>query len=113
MMKLAEMHCEPTHADSKPLTPAEIEAYRDQIPQWNVTTVEGIDRIEREYTFKDFVTAISFANKVGEIAEAEDHHPALLIEWGKVKVTWWTHSIGGLHLNDLIMAAQSDVLYAG
>jgi 4a-hydroxytetrahydrobiopterin dehydratase len=53
---------------------------------------------------------MAFALRVGELAEAEDHHPAILIEWGRVSVTWWTHAIKGLHINDFICAAKTDQL---
>ncbi|MCG3773846.1 MAG: putative pterin-4-alpha-carbinolamine dehydratase [Nitrospira sp.] len=56
--------------------------------------------------------ALAFTNSVGELAETEAHHPALLTEWGKVTVTWWTHKIRGLYTNDLIMAAETDQLYS-
>ena len=56
---------------------------------------DGIKRLERSFNFKNFSEALSWTNKVGELAEAEDHHPALLTEWGKVTVTWWTHKIRG------------------
>ena len=58
--------------------------------------------------FPDFKTALEFTNRVGEAADEEGHHPALLTEWGKVKVSWWTHAIAGLHRNDFIMAAKTD-----
>jgi len=54
---------------------------------------DGIKRPERAYKFKDFSQALSWTNKVGQLAEAEGHHAALLTEWGKVTVTWWTHKI--------------------
>ena len=57
---------------------------------------------------KNFREALAFTNQVGEIAEAQGHHPGLLTEWGKVTVTWWTHKINGLHKNDFIMAAKTD-----
>ncbi len=60
------------------------------------------------FKFKDFVQAGAFTNKIAEIAEQEGHHPAILTEWGKVTVTWWTHKIKGLHRNDFIMAAKTD-----
>jgi 4a-hydroxytetrahydrobiopterin dehydratase len=56
----------------------------------------------------DFQQALDFTNKVGQLANQENHHPALLTEWGKVKVDWWTHKIKGLHRNDFIMAAKTD-----
>jgi len=60
----------------------------------------------------DFVAAMNFAQEITAIAEQVDHHPALLIEWGKLSVSWWTHSLGGLHINDFIMAAYTQQLYS-
>jgi 4a-hydroxytetrahydrobiopterin dehydratase len=54
---------------------------------------------------------LEFTNKIGSIAEVENHHPLIITEWGKVTLDWWTHKIGGLHKNDFIMAARSDELY--
>ena len=71
---------------------------------------DGIRRLERVFRLKDFAQALAFTNKVGAIAEAEGHHPALLTQWGSVTVTWWTHKIRGLHRNDFIMAAKTDRL---
>ena len=72
---------------------------------------DGELRLERVFTFKDFNQAVAFTNRVAEIANEEDHHPAILTEWGKVTITWWTHKIRGLSLNDFIMAAKTDQLY--
>ncbi len=63
------------------------------------------------FKFKNFVQSLEFTNQVGALAEAEGHHPALLTEWGRVTVTWWTHKIKGLHRNDFIMAAKTDQLF--
>jgi 4a-hydroxytetrahydrobiopterin dehydratase len=71
----------------------------------------GIPQLERVYKFKSFIEALAFTNRVGEFAEAEGHHPAILVEWGRVTVTWWTHKIKGLHRNDFVMAARTDQLY--
>jgi 4a-hydroxytetrahydrobiopterin dehydratase len=65
-------------------------------------------QLEKQYRFDDFQQALAFTQTVGEIAEAEGHHPALLTEWGKVTVTWWSHEMRGLHRNDFIMAARTD-----
>jgi 4a-hydroxytetrahydrobiopterin dehydratase len=81
-----------------------------KIPDWNIEVRDGVMQLERSYAFPDFIQAIAFTNKVGEIAEAEGHHPALLTEWGKVTVTWWSHKIRGLHRNDFVMAAKTDQL---
>lgn len=90
----------------------EMARYQQQVPQWSVVERDGIKRLERVFPFKNFVKALAFTNKVGEIAEQEGHHPAILTEWGKVTVMWWTHTVGGLHKNDFIMAARTDQLYS-
>lgn len=110
MSELNKKTCEPCRVGAPQATPEEIEQYRTQIPGWEIVEVEGIKRLIRKYTFDDFVSAIDFTNKVGELAEAEGHHPAILTEWGSVEVSWWTHKIGGLHMNDFIMAARTDEL---
>jgi len=82
------------------------------VPDWQLLERNGIPQLERVYKFKNFVEALAFTNRVGELAEQEGHHPAILTEWGRVTVTWWTHKIKGLHRNDFIMAAKADQLYA-
>jgi 4a-hydroxytetrahydrobiopterin dehydratase len=108
MSKLWEMRCTACRGDEPTLTDAEIAKLRPQVPEWQVVEREGIKRLERVFKFRSFAQALTFTNKVGEQAEEEGHHPALLTEWGKVTVTWWTHKIGGLHRNDFIMAARTD-----
>ena len=73
---------------------------------------ESILRLERIFRFSNFAEALSFTNRVGDLAEAEGHHPAILTEWGQVTVTLWTHAIRGLHRNDFIVAAKIDSLVA-
>ena len=111
MPQLKELKCIPCRGDSPPLTQAEIIALKPQVSDWEVIEEGGIPRLQRVFKFKNFAVALAFTNQVGELAEAEDHHPALLTEWGKVTVTWWTHKIRGLHQNDFIMAARTDELY--
>ena len=74
-------------------------------------TLHGIPQLEMTFKFANFIAAMAFANRITEIAEANDHHPALLIEYGSVKVSWWSHSIRGLHLNDFVLAAKTDKAY--
>lgn len=88
-----------------------IDLYRQQIPDWRISEIAGVQRLTRSYRFKTFKQALEFSNRVGEIAEREQHHPVLVTEWGKVTVSWWTHKIGGLHNNDFIMAAKTDRLF--
>ena len=113
MTELLKQKCVPCTGNLPPATEAEINTYKTQIPDWDLINEGGQLRLQRVYKFSDFQSAIAFTNAVGEIAEAEGHHPALLTEWGKVTVTWWTHAINGLHHNDFIMAAKTDAAYSG
>jgi 4a-hydroxytetrahydrobiopterin dehydratase len=112
MTALREMRCTPVRKEDRPLSDAEIREYAQEIPGWKIIDREGILRLERDFRFKNFSAALDFTVRVGENAEAEDHHPALLTEWGRVTVTWWTHRVRGLHRNDFIMAAKTDEIYA-
>jgi 4a-hydroxytetrahydrobiopterin dehydratase len=96
---------EPTVSDE------ESREYLRQIPEWRITHTTDIPHLERTFTFPDFAGALAFTDRVGALAEKQGHHPALLTEWGRVTVSWWTHAIGGLHRNDFILAAQTDTLY--
>lgn len=110
MTQLPEQKCV-SCTDSLPTaTVEEIDRYKSQVPDWNLITENGELRLQRVYKFPNFKTALEFTNQIGAIAEAEGHHPALLTEWGKVTVTWWTLAINGLHHNDFIMAAKSNAV---
>jgi len=113
MSGLSREQCEACRADAPRVSDEELRELMPQIPDWAATVVDGVMQLTREYKFADFVQAMAFANRVGEIAEETGHHPAILVEWGRVTVNWWTHKIRGLHRNDLIMAARTDELYAG
>ncbi len=110
MADLLKMKCVACRADSPHVTDAEIAELRPQVPDWQLLERNGLLQLERVYKFKNFVEALAFTNRVGTIAEEEGHHPAILTEWGRVTVTWWTHKIKGLHRNDFIMAAKTDQL---
>ena len=109
---LAQMKCVPPRRGGPPLTEEEIAELHPQVPEWQIVEREKVKRLERVFRFANFAEALRFTNRVGGLAEEEDHHPALLTEWGQVTVTWWTHAVGGLHRNDFIMAAKTDELYA-
>ncbi len=111
MKKLHEHECEACRRDAPTATSNEISEFKILIPEWEVIEDSGIKKLVRRYQFNNFVNALAFTNKIGEIAEQAGHHPDLLTEWGKVTVTWWSHKIKGLHRNDFIMAAKSDYSY--
>ena len=110
---LARENCVACRRDTPTVTDAEIPELHPQIPDWELVEESGIKRLRRVFCFDDFAQALEFTNRVGAAAEAEGHHPALLTEWGRVTVTWWTHTIKGLHRNDFIMAAKTDQLAQG
>ena len=111
MTDLHQMKYVACQASEPTVSQGEMYMLQPQIPDWMITEVEGIQRLERVFKFKNFAQALEFTNKVGAIAEEEDHHPLLITEWGKVTVQWWTHIIKGLHKNDFIMAAKTDEVY--
>ncbi len=111
MSDLTTRECTACRGDEPPLSREETETFLAQIPDWNLDDSKDIPKITRRFSFGDFAEALAFTNRVGEIAEQQGHHPRLTTEWGKVKVTWWTHKIGGLHANDFIMAAKTNQLY--
>ena len=108
MSHIAEQTCEACRADAPQLTEVQIAELSAEVPEWQVIEEAGEQRLRRLFKFKNFAQALAFTQRVGDLAEAADHHPALLTEWGKVRVDWWTHKIGGLHRNDFIMAAKTD-----
>ena len=110
-MTLAREKCVACRRDSPRVTDQEIAELQPVVPDWSLTEDDEIKRLDRTFKVGDFAGAIAFADKVGEQAEAEGHHPRLTVEWGRVNVAWWTHKIKGLHRNDFIMAAKTDAIF--
>ena len=108
---LSAMECVACRRDAPTVTDGEIAELHPQVSQWELVEIDGIKRLQRVFSFDDFAAALAFTNGVGRLAEEEGHHPALLTEWGRTTVSWWTHKIKGLHRNDFIMAAKTDELY--
>lgn len=108
---LDKHNCERVRKQDLQASEEEIKRWLDQVDDWSIEQVNQAQRLTKSFSFKNFAQALHFANKVGEIAEAQDHHPMLVVEWGKITVSWWTHVIHGLHKNDFIMAAKTDVLF--
>ncbi|HUZ84867.1 MAG TPA: 4a-hydroxytetrahydrobiopterin dehydratase [Gaiellales bacterium] len=89
-----------------PLAPAELQRRLASLPGWEVR--EGA--LRRAYAFPDFTAAMAFANRVAQAAEAADHHPDMLVGYGRVELAWVSHSAGGITERDVEMAARSDLL---
>ena len=108
MSALAEKECVPCKGGVPPLKGQELKRLASELGGgWQVP---GEHQLEKEYRFKDFREALAFTNKVGELAEAQGHHPDIYLAWGKVKLTIWTHKINGLTESDFVLAAKADKL---
>jgi 4a-hydroxytetrahydrobiopterin dehydratase len=108
-MSLTQKTCTPCQGGIPPLTLGEAEALLSQARGWRL--LENGTRLERRFAFQTFVAALAFVNRVGDLAEAEGHHPDITFGWGYASVLFYTHKIGGLHENDFIMAAKVNELY--
>jgi 4a-hydroxytetrahydrobiopterin dehydratase len=108
---LADAHCTPSRPEGR-IADAELGSWAARVPLWSLERGGAEPRLARRFRFADFAQALGFANRIGAIADAEDHHPELTIEWGRVTVRWWTHACHGLHRNDFVMAAKTDRLAA-
>jgi 4a-hydroxytetrahydrobiopterin dehydratase len=108
MNTLAGKQCIPCKGGVPPLRGQELARLADELGGgWQVAAER---QLEKEYQFKDFRGALDFTNKVGELAEAQGHHPDIYLAWGKVKLTIWTHKINGLTESDFVLAAKADRL---
>ena len=111
MRQLTDMEFAAIGDDEPTATEDEVEGWLEPLPGWQVLERDSTPQLERAFEFENFAQALGFTNRVGQLAEEVDHHPTLVTEWGKTTVTWWTHSVGGLHRNDFVMAAKTDELY--
>ncbi|MGB2054738.1 MAG: 4a-hydroxytetrahydrobiopterin dehydratase [Porticoccaceae bacterium] len=109
---LCAMQGKATNKNAQCLSGAEIALLHTQIDEWQINDIDGILQLHRRFPMTNFVTAMGFARLITEIAERNDHHPKLVIEYDSVTVNWWSHSIGGLHLNDFAAAAKTDKAFA-
>ena len=92
-------------------TPGQVSQLSNELSGWQVIK-DGMDKLEKDYTFGTFQEALDFCNRVGGIAEKHGHHPQITFTWGAATVRWWSHSLGGLTRNDFIMAAKTDTVVA-
>jgi 4a-hydroxytetrahydrobiopterin dehydratase len=111
MVELHQLNCVPCRSGEPPLFETEIYRLQQQIPEWRVKEVERVKRLERVFRFNKFSRAREFMDKIAELAEKENHHAVISVEYGTVTLTLWTHKVRGLHKNDFIMAAKIDKLY--
>ncbi len=108
---LINRECKPCRGDAPTLNQDQITEYLAAVPQWQMIETNGVNKIFQIFKFRNFAESLAFTNQVGELAEDAGHHPDILLQWGRVTVTWYSHKIGGLRENDFIMAARTDHLY--
>jgi len=107
--KLVQKHCVPCKGGVPPLRGEELQGLSSQIPDWKVVAEH---HLQKTFVFPDFKSALEFVNRAGAVAEAEGHHPDLLLTWGRVDVKTYTHKIDGLTESDFILAAKIDQEYS-
>ena len=110
MSALHEKHCEACQLGAPVVTEEQATELLLSVPSWKREFHDDVEKLEREFNFVDFKDALNFTCEIATHSEQENHHPSILTEWGKVTVCRWTHKINGLHLNDYIMAAKTDMI---
>jgi len=108
MPELAEKECVPCKGGVPPLQGEQLTGLIEKLGGgWSI--LDG-KQLQKEYKFKNFQEALAFTNRLGELAEKQNHHPDIYLAWGKVKLVIWTHKINGLTESDFILAAKADRL---
>ena len=107
MSDLAESTCEACRIDAPLVSNGEASVLIKEIEGWHLID-NGVKKLKKEFIFSSYSDSKDFTNKVADMADQEDHHPQIILEWGKVTVIWWSHKIKGLHKNDFICAAKTN-----
>ena len=109
-MSLEESKCEACTIDAPLVSASEAKNLLSELDGWIIESVSGVDQLVKTYKFSNYGESLDFSNKVADLAESEDHHPRIVLEYGSVEVSWWSHKIKGLHKNDFICAFKTDRL---
>jgi len=109
MSNLASSTCEACRIDAPIVSDNEASMLLKEIEGWDLIN-DGIKKLKKEFSFSNYSDSVDFSYKVADMADQEDHHPQIILEWGKVTVFWWSHKIKGLHKNDFICAAKTNNL---
>ena len=103
--------CVPCRSDAPPMSIGEIAVQLERLQNWELLNEKGVQQLRKSYEFPSYAQALVFVNGVAKSAEEEKHHPLVIFAYKKVDVSWWTHVINGLHVNDFVMAKHCDELY--
>ena len=109
-MSLKESKCEACTIDAPLVSDSEAKILLLELDGWLIESVSCINQLIKTYKFSNYAESLDFSNKVADLAESEDHHPKIVLEYGSVEVSWWSHKIKGLHKNDFICAAKTDLI---
>ena len=109
-MSLKESKCEACTIDAPLVSDSEAKVLILELDGWVIENDSGINQLIKTYKFSNYAESLDFSNKVADLAESEDHHPKIVLEYGSVEVSWWSHKIKGLHKNDFICAAKTDLI---
>ena len=109
-MSLKESKCEACTIDAPLVSDLEAKNLLSELDGWIIDSASDIDQLVKTYKFSNYGESLDFSNKVADLAESEDHHPRIVLEYGSVEVSWWSHKIKGLHKNDFICAAKTDLI---
>lgn len=93
------------------LSDQELRQALSELPQWQTLRIDEALSLTRSYTFKNFTSALMFANRIGELAESANHHPQLNVQWGRLDIFWWSHDVKGITTTDAELAIASDALF--
>ena len=110
MSNLSEKKCEACTIDAPLVNSVDYPDLLKDLEDWSIKE-ESINKLVKTYKFTNYADSVSFTTKIANLAEEEDHHPKIVLEWGAVKLEWWSHKIKGLHMNDFICAAKSDKIF--
>ena len=109
-MSLKQSKCEARTIDAPLVSDSEAKVLLLELDGWVIENDSGINQLIKTYKFSNYAESLDFSNKVADLAESEDHHPKIILEYGSVEVSWWSHKIKGLHKNDFICAAKTDLI---
>jgi 4a-hydroxytetrahydrobiopterin dehydratase len=110
LLDLTDKKCEACTIDAPLVNSVDYPELLKELEDWSIEE-ESINKLVKTYNFTNYADSVSFTNKIADLAKAEDHHPKIVLQWGSVKLEWWSHKIKGLHLNDFICAAKSDKIF--
>ncbi len=111
MVHLSEEHCVACGGNAQAIELGQQQELLTQVPLWECYSKGQVSKLRRVFSFSSYTEGLEFTRLVADLAEHNNHHPAILLEWGRVTVSWWTHSIEGLHRNDFVMAAKTEKIY--